>query len=388
MINFTINKKSNKSNARFGKIITPHGEIQTPSFVPVATQATIKSLTSSEVEKTNTQIIITNTFHLHLKPGENIIKYHDGIHKFMRWDKPIMTDSAGFQVFSLGFGMDLNTTKISKNKTSKKIVTIKSQPKNLKITNSGVFFNSPLDGKKIFIGPKESIQIQEKIGADIIFAFDECPSPLSDKKYYKKSLERTHEWANICIETKKSNQALFGIIQGGPYKDLRKKSASYIGNLPFDGFGIGGEFGNNIKSMTSMLNAVIKIIPENKPRHLLGIGHLKDIIPIIKSGIDTFDCIVPTHYARHGYAFISKDRGNINWKHKKINLSKKKFKKDKSPLDKNCNCEACKNYSRGYIHHLIKSKEITGIRLLTTHNLYYFNDYITHIRDCIKNNLI
>ncbi len=386
MIDFRITKESKKSKARLGTIKTPHGIIETPSFIPVATQATIKTLSSEDSEKTKTQGIISNTFYLHLRPGEDILKKYGGIHKFMNWGKPIMTDSAGFQVFSLGFGHDFNTTKISKDDSKK--IKKGDQPKNIKITEKGVYFNSPIDGKKIFIGPKESIKIQEKIGADIIFAFDECPSPLSDKKYYEKSIERTHRWAKKCIETKKSNQALYGIVQGGPYKDLRKESAKFISSLSFDGFGIGGEFGNSIKSMTTMLEVVMKELPKDKPRHLLGIGHLKDMIPVVKEGVDTFDCIVPTHYARHGYAFISKKRNGVEWKHEKLDMSKKKFATNKEPLDKYCKCEVCKNYSKGYIHHLIKAREITGLKLLTIHNLFYFNSYLEEIRKAIKNGII
>lgn len=374
MIDFKITYKSKKSNARIGVITTPHGEIETPSFVGVATQATVKTLTSQEVKEAKSQILIANTFHLHLKPGEKFLKKAGGIHKFMNWDRPLMTDSGGFQVFSLGFGRDHGVGKILKEKSD---ITIKAgkKPKNVKITEDGVFFRSPKDGQKLFIGPKESIKIQEAIGADIIFAFDECTSPVADYYYTKTSLEKTHRWAEICLKVKKTNQALYGIVQGGKFEDLRSESAKFIGSLPFDGFGIGGEFGDEKRTMSDMLGFTLPYLPEEKPRHLLGIGHLEDIPNVMTSGIDTFDCIVPTHYARHGVAFTSVGR---------LDMRKTKFLTDNKPLDPKCECSTCQNYTRAYITHLLKATEITGLRLMTMHNLYYFNTYVETLRKQIK----
>ena len=228
MIDFKIDYKSNKSNARIGKLTTPHGEIETPAFVGVATQAVVKTLTAKEVEEAKSTILISNTFHLHLKPGEEYLKKAGGIHEFMEWNHPLMTDSGGFQVFSLGFGRDHGVGKILKEKTT---LTIKAgkKPKNVKITEDGVFFRSPKDGQRLFIGPRESIAIQEAIGADIMFAFDECTSPVADYFYTKKSLEKTHRWAQICLDSKKTDQALYGIVQGGKFEDLRTESAKFIG---------------------------------------------------------------------------------------------------------------------------------------------------------------
>jgi len=375
---FKIIKKSKKSKARVGIIKTPHGNIETPTLVPVATLASLRTLTSEEISKTKTQIIIANTFHLHLRPGEQIIKKAGGIHNFMSWQRPIMTDSGGFQVFSLGFGKDLGVGKILKyfpGKTNKKEINSKTQPSTVKISDEGVLFRSPLDGKEVFLGPKESIKIQEKIGADIIFAFDECTFPLASYEYTKESLNKTHRWAKICLKAKKSKQALYGIIQGGHFKDLREESSKFIGSLDFDGFGIGGDLGRNKKEMIQIIRWSLKHLPENKPRHLLGIGRLEDIEKIIKEGIDTFDCIVPTHYARHGTAFTSQG---------KLDLRKSKFLTDFSPLDKNCDCPVCKTYTRSYITHLFKAREITALRLLTFHNLYFFNSFIEKIRKKIK----
>ncbi|MFA5084262.1 MAG: tRNA guanosine(34) transglycosylase Tgt [Candidatus Paceibacterota bacterium] len=374
---FEILKKSKISQARLGALQTSHGVVETPCLVPVATQAAIKTLTSEEVEQTQSQILIANTFHLHLKPGEEIVKAAGGLHKFMNWPRPLMTDSGGFQVFSLGFGRDFGTGKILKGKSDYSIKK-GQQPKLLKIGNDGVVFTSPIDGRKIFLGPKESIKIQEALGADIIFAFDECTPPLADREYTEKSLLKTHRWAVQCLKAKNSKfktQSLFGIVQGGKFRDLRKESAGFIGSLPFDGFGIGGEFGDNKKIMIEMIDWVIRKLPEAKPRHLLGIGRLEDITKIIKAGVDTFDCIVPTRYARHGIAFTSGG---------KLDFAKMKFLKDKKPLDKNCACFVCRNYRRNYINHLFRAGEITALKLLTFHNLYFFNGEIAKIRERIK----
>lgn len=377
MIKFKILKKSKQSRARLGFLETSHGVVETPCLVPVATQAVVKTLTSQEVEDTKTQILIANTFHLHLKPTEKIVDKAGKLHKFMNWKKPLMTDSGGFQVFSLGFGSDFSINKISKDFKDKKdnFVKLGQQPKSIKITEDGVFFKSPINGDELFLGPKESIKIQEKLGADIIFAFDECPPPTANFEYLIKSLEKTHKWAKLCLKYKKSAQALFGIVQGGRYNDLRKESVNFIGKLDFDGFGIGGEFGKDKSKMAEMVGGVVDLLPEKKPRHLLGIGYLEDIEKIIKSGVDSFDCTVPTHYARRGIAFTSEG---------KLDLNKVKFLKKNESLDKGCVCNVCLNYKKNYICHLLKAKEITALRLITFHNLYFFNNYIEELRNKIK----
>ena len=375
MIEFSIQKKSKKSAARIGILKTLNGEVETPSFVPVATQGTVKTLTSADVLATKTQILISNTYHLHLKPGEKIVKSGGGLHEFMQWPKPLMTDSGGFQVFSLGFGKDFGTGKLLKQKHHGEAITHGQQPKLLKITDEGVWFTSFLDGKKLFLNPKESVRIQEDLGADIIFAFDECTSPIADKEYTKVSMARTHVWARQSLEAKKTAQAMYGIVQGGKFKDLRIESAQFIRSLPFDGFGIGGEFGDNKTTMMNMLNWVLKELPEEKPRHLLGIGYLEDIPKIIASGVDTFDCTLPTHAARHGSAFTSKG---------KIDILKSVYLKDKKPLDRACDCFVCATYTRSYLCHLFRAKEITGLRLLTIHNLYFFNSFVESMRARIK----
>jgi len=381
MINFKILKKSEKSWARLGVLKTPHGIVETPALVPVATQAAVKTLTSEEVLQTKSQILIANTFHLHLKPGEKIVKAGGGLHKFMNWQRPLMTDSGGFQVFSLGFGHDLKVGKILKyfpGEERKDILEKSAQPKQVRITGDGVHFRSPLDGQALFLGPEESIKIQGRLGADIIFAFDECTSPLSTYEYVKESLRRTHAWAKICLKeahSTSSGQALFGIVQGSRFKDLREESARLINSLGFSGFGIGGDLGQDKKTMAQILSWVMPRLDEQKPRHLLGIGYLEDMENIVKSGVDTFDCTVPTHYGRRGIAFTNSG---------KLDIKKSKFLKDKNPLDKACSCYACQTYTRNYICHLLRANEITALKLLTFHNLHFFNTFVEKIREKIK----
>ncbi|MEK9181276.1 MAG: tRNA guanosine(34) transglycosylase Tgt [Patescibacteria group bacterium] len=375
---FQILKKSKNSRARLGWLKTSHGEVETPALVPVATQAALKSLTSRQAGETGSQIFICNTFHLHLKPGEKIVKAAGGLHRFMNWPKPLMTDSGGFQVFSLGFGRDQDVGKILKyfpGAEPQPMIEKSVQPKTVKITDAGVFFRSPLDGSRLFLGPKESMKIQSQLGADVVFAFDECTSPLSSIAYVKESLSRTHAWAKVCLALKSSKQALFGIVQGSHYKELRKEGACFVGSLPFDGYGIGGDLGRSKRDMINILNWTIPELVEEKPRHLLGIGYLSDIPLIVRQGIDLFDCTVPTHYARRGVAFTSKGRLDLNFAR---NLS------DKKPLDLKCACETCQNYTRMYLCHLLRAREMTAFSLLTIHNLYFFNQFVKSIRQKIK----
>lgn len=378
MTSFKILKSSPQSNARLGILSTPHGEVETPCLVPVATQAVIKTLTSEEVIEIGYKLLISNTFHLHLKPGEDVVEKAGKLHKFMNWSGGLMTDSGGFQVFSLGFGRDHGVGKILKEK-SDEVINEGQQPKNIKISEDGVTFRSPYDGHEIFLGPKESMAIQEKLGADIIFAFDEATSPVANEEYTKNSLDRTHRWAKLCLEHKTSDQALYGIVQGGKFPALRKESAAFTGSLPFDGFGIGGEYGDDKKKMIEMINISLAELPNEKPRHLLGIGHPEDIPEIMKAGIDTFDCIAPTHYARRGVAFIS-PAGT------RLDLNKTPMLQDFSPIDPTCTCSVCGSYTRSYITHLIRAHEITGLKLISYHNLFWFNSYVKSLREKIKNN--
>ena len=376
MFEFTILKKSKKSRARLGVISTPHGEVETPTFIPVATRASARLMDSAELAESQAQMLICNTFHLHIAPGEKIVKKAGGIHGFMNWKKPLMTDSGGFQVFSLGFGKDHGVGKILKEAPQEQIDKW-ATPSNVKIGEDSVEFNSPLDGTRLTLSPKKSIQIQQDLGADIMFAFDECPSPLASVEYLHKSLEKTHRWAKLCLDAKTSKkQALYGIVQGGAHKDLRLESARLIGALPFDGFGIGGEFGYDKKSMGNMLALTHDALPQDKPRHVLGVGHPEDFAVIAKAGGDTFDCIAPTHYARRGTVFTSAGRVDLR--------SPALVKRTDRSIDKTCKCPVCTTYSLGYVSHLIRAHELTGMMLATMHNVYYFNTLAEKIRRGIK----
>ena len=385
---FEILQKSKKSGARLGVIKTAHGELHTPAFFPVATKAIVKTLTCQDIKEIGFEGILSNTYHLHLQPGEKIIKKMGGLHKFMNWDGVVATDSGGFQVFSLGVGIEHNTGKIANRDA------IRSDRYNLhhkksfvKITEEGVYFKSHLDGSKQFLSPESSIKIQQDLGADIIFAFDQPSSPLDSLKKTKEAMERTHRWATRCLQTNNkllsTKQGLFGIVQGGKYKKLRIQSAKAIGKMNFNGFGIGGSFGSSYgdskKNLLDVLNITIPLLPQEKPRHLLGIGHLDDLIPAIKTGIDLFDCVYPTRMARHNTAITS--TGNID-------ISKTIFSQDKKPLDVKCQCPTCKNYTRAYLCHLFKAKETTGQRLLTYHNLWFFKQFIDNIRKKVEDNKI
>lgn len=379
MIQFEVQRKSSKSWARLGVLQTPHGVIETPAFVPVATQAAIKTLPTHQVEATGSQLLIANTFHLHLRPGEAVVANAGGLHDFMHWPKPLMTDSGGFQVFSLGFGRDLQVGKVRKNvsdpRNAHAMIERGTQPTRLTISDNGVRFTSPLDGRSLFIGPKESIAIQQKLGADIIFVFDECTPPFANDEYIYKSLERTHRWAKECQAAFTSSQALFGIVQGAHIKELREQSAQFINALDFPGFGIGGELGESKEDMDNVLAWTIPYLTPDKPRHLLGIGYIDDMERIIRRGVDLFDCTVPTHYARRGIGFTS---------HGKINIRQAKYLDDTSPLDENCDCPVCRSYQRAYLSHLLRAGEVSSWQALTEHNLYFFNGYVARLRQRIK----
>lgn len=379
---FKIIKKDKKSSARLGEITTPHGKIKTPAFVSVGTQATVKSVTPEELKNLGAEIILTNTYHLFLRPGDKIIKKLGGLHKFMNWNGPIMTDSGGFQVFSLGFGLEHGVGKIANifpNEKNSGLAKSREKKSSLvKIDNDGVSFRSHLDGSLKRLTPESSIKIQENLGADIILAFDECTSPLATKQYTKIALRRTHNWAIRCLKVKKrKDQALFGIIQGGEYKDLREESAKFISSLPFNGFAIGGSLGKSKHDMHKVLEWTVPILDEKKPRHLLGIGEPEDLFNGIERGIDLFDCVIPTRLARNNVLLTKTGR---------INIVNSRFISDKNPIEKDCNCYTCKNFSRAYLNHLFKAKEILAHRLATIHNLYFVLNLVKQIRKSIKDN--
>jgi len=377
--NFKLIKKSGK--ARLAKYSTPHGAILTPAFIPVATKATVKTLDSNDVAEIGFTDLLANTYHLMLQPGSKTVKKMGGIHKFMNWSGPIFTDSGGYQVFSLGKGISEGAYKVIKDK--QQIPRNTNKQSLVKIIDDGVEFRSHIDGHKIFMRPEDSIRIQEEIGADIIFVLDECTSPTDKIEYLEEALERTHTWAKRCITAHKrkyprqgrDKQALFGIVQGGENKRLREISAKYIGSLAFDGFGIGGSFGK--AEMRKILDWTLPLLPELKPRHLLGIGLVEDIFDAVERGIDTFDCVEPTRIARHGTLLTKNGR---------IRILSAKYKEDKKSIEKDCDCKLCKYYSRAYLHHLFKANEVLGMRLATIHNLKFMYKLMEDIRTSIKNN--
>ena len=382
---FKIIKKSKESKfLRLGQIKTPNGLIHTPNFVPVATRAALRGILFPEAKKSGLEIAILNTYHLWVSGAYKIIYKFGGLHRFINFKIPLMTDSGGFQVFSLGFSREHGVGKIGDIFPNEKVYDFKKHKTNpqknlVKINDKGVYFKEEKSGKKLFLTPEKSIKIQKMLGADFIFAFDECTSPLNDYEYTKKALERTHKWAIRSLKAfgKPKNQAIFGIIQGGAYEDLRKESVEFISSLPFFGFGIGGSLGKSKQEMKEVLSWVIPDLIENKPRHLLGIGEIDDIFSAVEWGIDLMDCVVPTRWARHGTALTFSGR---------LNLESRKSFNDKSPIDSKCSCFVCKNYSRAYISHLIRSKEINGIILLTHHNLTWMLNLMKTIRKSIKTN--
>jgi len=393
---FTINSKDGK--ARTGVIKTRHGSFETPVFIPVATAATVKALSNKDLLDCGASVLLANTYHLHLRPGEELIKRLGGLHKFMSWDKPLVTDSGGFQVFSLGFGMEHNVGKVAdnyfinernnKNQLNKKINILKNN-KNIgqkwaHVDDSGVSFRNPVTGDKVRLTPKSSMEIQSKLGADIIFAFDECTSPLSDKKYTSIALERTHRWALECLKYYDKKQALFGIVQGGDYRDLRVKSAKFISKLDFPGYGIGGFLGKSKDEMHKLIEWVIPLLPENKPRHLLGIGAVEDLFNTVERGIDMFDCVGPTRWARRGHLYISPSSGG-NLKNKfRINIQNTQFREDKKPIDRECDCYVCKNYSRAYLRHLCIANELLYFQLASLHNVRFILRLMERMRDSVN----
>ncbi|MCC0665527.1 tRNA guanosine(34) transglycosylase Tgt [Clostridioides sp. ZZV15-6597] len=350
-VRYELIKTCKQSGARLGRLHTPHGIIETPIFMPVGTQATVKSMTPEELKEIGSQIILSNTYHLYMRPGHELIKKAGGLHKFMNWDKPILTDSGGFQVFSLG-------------------------PLR-KIKEEGVEFRSHLDGSKHFLTPEKAMEIQNALGSDIMMAFDECTPYPADREYVKNSLERTTRWLKRCKDAHNNTdkQALFGIIQGGMYKDLREQSAKEITSIDLPGYAIGGlSVGEPKPLMYDVLEHTTPFMPKDKPRYLMGVGSPDDLVEGVIRGVDMFDCVLPTRIARNGTAMTSQG---------KVVVRNATYAEDFTPLDPECDCYACKNYSRAYIRHLVKANEILGARLITTHNLHFLLNLMKQIRQAI-----
>ena len=351
-VKYELIKTCKQTGARLGRLHTPHGVIETPIFMPVGTQATVKAMTPEELKEIGSQIILSNTYHLYMRPGHDLIERAGGLHKFMNWDKPILTDSGGFQVFSLG-------------------------PLR-KIKEEGVEFRSHLDGSKHFLSPEKATEIQNALGSDIIMAFDECAPYPADRQYVKNSLERTTRWLERCKAAHKypEKQALFGIVQGGMYKELREQSAKEITAIDLPGYAIGGlSVGEPKDMMYEVLDYTVPLLPEDKPRYLMGVGSPDDLLEGVLRGIDMFDCVLPTRIARNGTAMTSQG---------KVVVRNASYAEDFTSLDSECDCYTCKNYTKAYLRHLIKCNEILGARLLTIHNLRFLLKMMENVREAIK----
>ena len=350
-VKYELIKQCKQSGARLGRLHTPHGIIETPVFMPVGTQASVKGISQDELRDMGAGIILSNTYHLFLRPGHELVKEAGGLHGFMNWDRAILTDSGGFQVFSLS--------------------------KLRKITEEGVAFRSHLDGSKRFISPEYAMEIENALGADIIMAFDECCGYPSDYRYTKSSMERTTRWAERCLEAHKNTdkQALFGIVQGGMYPELRKRSARDLTSMDFPGYAIGGlSVGEPARMMYEMLEETVPELPFNKARYLMGVGSPDNLVEGVIRGIDMFDCVLPTRIGRNGTAMTSRGR---------VIVRDAKYAHDYTPIDPECNCPACRNHTKAYIRHLMKAGEMYGLRLVTIHNLYYLINLMKEIRCAI-----
>ena len=433
-INFEIENKISGFLGRAGKITTPHGVIMTPAFVTVGTKGTVKSLTPEQLIANNVEVVLANTYHLYLQPGDDLIKEAGGLHEFMNWHGPMMTDSGGFQVFSLGVAYGKEIGKVVSITDPSLLIPERSSaqdgvPRLATIGNDGVSFRSHINGSLHYITPEKSIQIQHNLGADIIFAFDECTSPTENDRYQEEALSRTHAWAkrsliehkkleeekenflkqvpscvsHSCLNIKNENevaqategivfensnsdkkeafphrelpQALFGIVQGGRSKELRQKSAEVIGAMDFDGYGIGGSFAK--EDMSSTVMWVNEILPEEKPRHLPGTGEPEDLFMGIENGVDLFDCVGPTRIARNGTMFT---------KSGKINILNAQFARDFNPIEDSCHCYTCLNYTKSYLSHLFRAKEMLGATLASIHNVYFITNLVKEIRQSIIEN--
>ena len=384
--NFEIEKKIPNALGRAGVFKTPHGDIQTPCFVPVGTKGTVKGMTPEMLQDLGAQIVLANTYHLYLQPGDELVRDAGGLHKMMNWNGPITTDSGGFQVFSLGVAYGKTISKILHPVDPSMQIPERSSadegvPRLATIGNDGVSFRSHIDGSLHYITPEKSIEIQHNLGADIIFAFDECTSPTEDLRYQNEALERTHAWAKRCLDyhvSKPNNetQALFGIVQGGRDEELRRKSAQIISRMEkdgagFDGFGIGGSFDKD--DLHTAVRWVNEELPEDRPRHLLGIGEPEDLFLGVENGVDFFDCVAPTRNAR--------SRGTLYTKKGKMNVMNAQYRNDFSPIEKGCGCYACKNYTKAYISHLFRADEMLGGILCSIHNLYFIVNLVARMRE-------
>jgi queuine tRNA-ribosyltransferase len=371
---------SNELQGRVGVIHTPHGDIQTPAFIPVGTKATVKAVLPESMRDSGAQALLANAYHLYLQPGAEIVDEAGGLGAFMNWNGPTFTDSGGFQVLSLGVGFKKVLAMESKEYTSTDVIA-PGKERLAHVDDDGVTFKSHIDGSMHRFTPEVSMQVQHKIGADIIFAFDECTTLLNSRSYQETALERTRLWAKRCIvehqrltleRSQKPYQGLWGVLQGAQYEDLRRKAARDLGSMEFDGFGLGGALDKH--QLGQIISWMTEELPESKPRHMLGIGEADDFFEAIENGADTFDCVAPARVARNASALSALGRFNIN---------KAEFRRDFVPIEENCTCYTCTNYTRAYIHHLVKAKEILAATLLTIHNEYFTIKLVSDIRQSI-----
>jgi len=381
--NFTIHHRTKNNQARCATLLTPHGTVETPAFIFCATKASIKSVSPDDMRASDTQFILANTYHLMIQPGSETVAKLGGLHKFMGWDGPMLTDSGGFQIFSLGHGSIADEIKGKRNNTSKTL---------LKITEDGALFKSYLDGKMHLLTPERAMEIQRNLGADIVLVLDECTPFHVNKDYTKQSMDRSHRWAVRSLKefNSKNNgmQSLYGIVQGGIYEDLRSESCNTINELPFFGQAIGGSLGATKQQMYDVVGFTKDKLNPEKPTHLLGIGGISDIFSGVSQGIDTFDCVHPTRVARHGGALV-RPPNQLEGQHKShINLFNSTFKLDNKPIESDCPCLTCKKYSRGYLNHLLKAREMLGYQLITIHNVTFMNRLMSSIRQAIKDDCL
>lgn len=381
---FVIHHRSTENNARLGTLTTPHGIVETPAFIFCATKAAIKAVSPADMKACDTQFILSNTYHLMLQPGAETVQKLGGLHKFMGWEGPMLTDSGGFQIFSLGHGSVANEIKGKKNNQDARML--------VKITEEGAKFRSYIDGSSHLLTPERSIQIQRALGADIILVLDECTPYHVDKEYTRKSMEMSHRWAERSLaefkRTDDGTQALYGIVQGGVYYDLRSESAEFINNQNFFGTAIGGSLGASKAQMYDIVHYTKAALNPDRPTHLLGIGGISDIFSGVAQGIDTFDCVHPTRLARHGGALVRPPHLPPHKSADHINLNNSGYRLDDTPIELDCPCYVCQNYSKGYLHHLIKARELLANQFITIHNVSFMNRLLSAIRHAIQNNCL
>ena len=372
MASFTITARD--GSARAGLLHTPHGDVRTPAFVPLASTATVKSLHATEVAELGVEMVLGNTFHLFIRPGPDLVAELGGLHEFMNWDGAIITDSGGYQVFSMGHGSVAEEIKRRRSRPESMIISIEEE---------GVRFRSYLDGAERFMSPEVSMEVQAKLGSDVALVFDECTPYHVERDYTERSMERTHRWLDRCLDWHAEHgppgQLVYGIVQGGVYEDLRAESTAYVSQSRCDGIAIGGSLGQTKEQMREVVGWSLAPLPEAPPRHLLGIGDVDDLVHAVGAGIDTFDCATPTRLGRHGTALVHDPERRF-----RLDLNRGTHRTSREPIDEHCGCQACREHTRAYLHYLVRANELTAKRLLTLHNLVFMHDLMRRLRDAVE----